>query len=158
MNTEEKIVWDFIKLFSSMEYNLKKNWYRKCRRYSNDIEPDWKNFETKNETAIKQIISSSEENLKIAIDYIFSEPPRIQKYVNWEIDWEDQRSYRGKNCTLIDYIKRIRNNLFHWWKCTEDYFSIINYENKRNLKLIESATTILKRLSEIDTKINSYYN
>lgn len=52
-----------------------------------------------------------------AIEYILKEPPKKQFIVNGSIEWRDIAPQSNSNAEILfQYIRRVRNNLFHGGK------------------------------------------
>jgi hypothetical protein len=78
--------------------------------------------------------------LSDAVNYILAHPPRIQKYIDGQIAWQNRIFNNQPEINrLSQSIRDIRNNLFHGGKFTGRY----EQDASRNVKLLKSAMIIL---------------
>ncbi|EEJ2708096.1 hypothetical protein B5637_004398, partial [Salmonella enterica subsp. enterica serovar Kiambu] len=113
----EKLILDFICVFSRLEYALKVSGF--ARGDSKKVEPCWDCFAKKiNDNFLK----IENEDLKKAVGYLLESPPRKQILSEGKIIFQDQPVDKKQRTTqqLLLMIRRVRNNLFHGGKYCPD--------------------------------------
>lgn len=143
----------FFLIFSRFEYALKQAGFRKSDRRA---EANWDCFSDRINVDLPSRKNKYDE-FRNAIDYLNGCPPRIQivKERNGTklLDWKSSKPTGSEARVLTEYIRRVRNNLFHGGK--------IPFDPKCDIPLINYATTVLKHLLELESasKVkNCYYN
>ena len=136
----------FFLIFSLFEYSLKEAGFLKNTSYA-DL--DWHTFSNHINAELSSINGS--EDLTEAINYLYENPPKIQTVVVNEsgaksLSAETVTPQGNKATKLTQYIKRIRNNLFHGGK--------IPFDTSRDTKLLKSPTTILTYPLKLDSAIS----
>jgi len=136
-------VLNFFLLFARFEYALKQAGFLKKKRRA---EPNWHSFSD----GINVYLPSRKNNyneFRNAIDYLNSCPPKIQivkeRNRTKVLDWECSKPQGNEARVLTEYIKRVRNNLFHGGK--------IPFNAERDIPLINHATTVLKHMLELES-------
>lgn len=125
-----ELVCEFFAFFSRFEFALKDAGF--CRRLQGRAAPDWKRFTT----GVSSIQIEPKTELDQAIDFLTQEPPLVQVGAH---DWE-QRRLRGESrmAKAVDAVQRVRNNLFHGGKHTDDS------PPGRDEKLVRAALVVLR--------------
>ena len=154
-----RLAFEFFILFSRFEYALKKTGgVRFCKEVqvskgseAKRATPDWKSFAANIQLAFFEITC---EELKLATNYIFENPPKIQ---TCGAGWEDfktpfHKKTEGLNW-LIEAIKQVRNNLFHGGK----YPLQLIDESSRNKVLLEHSMTILRACLNCDNEVKTIF-
>ncbi|GGD39883.1 hypothetical protein GCM10012288_12370 [Malaciobacter pacificus] len=147
----EELAFEFFKLFSKMEYALKATGIQKYLKNdrNNNAFADWEEFISKN--------SSSFSLTYLSDKYILNNPPKIQKVDNsgnlvfsnhWYSNSNDLKS-------AIEYLKTVRNNLFHGGKGTSTEFI---EDNTRNKELLKSSIEIIKYIKTLDSDVKSNFD
>jgi len=135
-------VVEFFLIFSRFEYALKQAGFLKNDR----AKPDWNSFSDEINDYLPSRKNKNDEFRK-AIDYLNRYPPRIQivKESNGRnlLDWKSCKPQGNETRVLTEYIRRIRNNLFHGGK--------FPFETNKDIPLINSATIVLKYLLELES-------
>ena len=149
-NELNKIAYDFFLVFSRMEYALKVSGFNngdgvaKANWYKFATHQDIENF----------IANPPTTEISEAIDYIIGNPPMRQSVKNNILGWEtvvpDTKSNADK---LFQYIRRVRNNLFHGGKFNGNWF-----EPQRSESLIKNSLIILHAVIKCEPTINDAYN
>jgi len=133
----------FFLIFSRFEYALKQAGFRKGDRRA---EANWDCFSDRINVYLPSRKNGYDE-FRNAIDYLNRCPPRIQivKERNGTklLDWKCYKPQGNEARVLTEYIRRIRNNLFHGGK--------FPFDPELDIPLINHATTVLKHLLELDT-------
>jgi hypothetical protein len=93
--------------------------------------------------------------LKVAVEYLIQNPPRIQSLDNGQLSWRD-RPFQ-KNVTPLTRlnlsIRDIRNNLFHGGKFNGNYQEDIS----RNFILLKNSIIILNEWLELSETVRNNY-
>ena len=137
----------FFLIFSRFEYALKSAGFL-CTDSYEAARPDWNKFSDRIASDLTTRKKEYKE-LANAIDYLNNKPPRkqiVKPLPNGkkELSWKKIKITPNVNATLslIESIKRIRNNLFHGGK--------FPFDPDFDIPLINHATTVLKHLLELD--------
>lgn len=138
----------FFRVFSRTEYALKASGYN----YGNGAaKADWKQFALELESLIA---NPSSAELKEAIDFIFSAPPKKQIIADSVIQWEVAEPHETSPAVkLFIYVCRIRNNLFHGGKFNGHWF-----EPERSEPLLKHSLIILSASVESIAKVREAYH
>lgn len=139
----------FFFTFSRFECALKNTpGYLKGGRYA---EPDWSAFEKSIRDHFKMDFS---KKITESVDYILSDPPRKQINNDGVLAWRESRLDDNAPTTqkLVEYIKRVRNNLLHGGK----YNGIYTNES-RNYKLINYSIFLLDYFLELNTEVKANF-
>jgi hypothetical protein len=117
-------------------------------RYNN-LEIEWDRF---GQEAKEAFATHGSDELREAIKYLKDNPPKKQ-ILNSEgnLDWRLPDGINEDIKSLIDAVKRVRNNLFHGSKYPIDL--------ERDISLINHATIVLKHLLELPSasKVKRHY-
>lgn len=143
-----KIAGEYFRLFSRFEYALKASGYLVPN--SRDAKADWERFSVEINDAFDKI---DNKELKAAITFMLSEPPKKQINNNGVVDW-DETLPNSKNQTdlLLLYVRRIRNNLFHGGKFNGHWFA-----PERSGPLIDSGIKILNACLQASNDVSKAY-
>lgn len=138
--TEEldKLAFEFFKLFARYEYALKVMKYTKTE--NGPAEANWDKFS--NEIGCN-IFTIDKDELKVAIKYLFDQPPKKQIVKNGELDWEHVNGSDTSPQALFSHIRRVRNNLYHGGKFNGRWFA-----PERSKELISHSLTVLYELKK----------
>lgn len=144
-----QIAGEFFRLFSRFEYALKANGYLVPNK--RNAEADWVRFAEEIHNDFDKI---EELELKKAIALLLKEPPKKQINSDGRIKW-DITPPKSKNRTdlLLQYVRRIRNNLFHGGKFNGRWF-----EPDRSGALIDAGIKILNACLQVSEKTYEAYN
>ncbi|WP_339409688.1 hypothetical protein [Pseudomonas sp. EA_35y_Pfl2_R5] len=143
-----QIAADFFRVFSRTEYALKASGFNNG---NGPAEANWGNFARAVEAAIG---SPSTPELRQAIEYILNEPPKKQFIENGLIEWRDTAPQTNSNSdALFQYIRRIRNNLFHGGKFNGHWFA-----PERSERLINASLIILQAAVEMEPSVREAYH
>ena len=136
---EEKLVMQFLYAFARFEYALKRSGYQ--GQEGKAAEAEWDRFEN---TLTGMPAAELAPVLKCG-DYILSKPPRKQVATGGGLSWVESAPTASPIKTLIIYVRRIRNNLFHGGKFPEGPV----YDVARDAELLSSGVAVLKALLEL---------
>lgn len=138
---------EFFRVFSRMEYALKATGFHGG---DGDAKADWGKFAKQIEHLF---VNPSDDDLRRAISFILSYPPKKQKIVGGVLTWEtcpissNSRAYK-----LLMYVCRVRNNLFHGGKFSGQWF-----EPERSEPLLRNCLTILQAAIEGVPRVREAY-
>lgn len=123
---QSNLIFDFFAVFSRFEYALKTTpGFLAVKRQMTDDqyhEANWDRFVRDTETHFTSEIQAGSEEFRDAIRYLMIEkrPKKevaIREGSRWRITFEPSVSDKSTDWgKTIDYIKRVRNNLFHGGK------------------------------------------
>jgi len=144
-----RLAGEFFRLFSRFEYALKANGYLIPNR--RNAEADWSRFAVEIHDAFGNLES---EELKTAINFILSEPPKKQINTNGAVEW-DETPPDANNQTdlLLQCVRRVRNNLFHGGKFNGRWFA-----PERSGPLIDAGIKIMNACLQVSQNVNDAYN
>lgn len=126
----------FFRQFSRTEYALKATGLMK--RPTGSAEADWQAFGNEIDQAFLAIRNQREE-LREACDYMLNRPPKKQVAKDGNLSWSDRKpEAKTETALLLQYVCRVRNNLFHGGKFNGQWF-----DPERSEELLRHALTIL---------------
>jgi hypothetical protein len=139
---------EFFRVFARAEYALKASGFNQG---NGPAEPNW----TKFAVAIEAFIANPpNEKIRQAIEFIMNEPPKKQFITDDIIEWREVKpSTNSQSDALFQYIRRIRNNLFHGGKFNGYWFA-----PDRSERLMRAALTVLSDAIEQDSKVREAYH
>jgi len=144
---DRELVFKFFIAFSLFEKALKENGFHQERGNSEDIQPDWRRFATTIDeqfTANKNLPDNQE--LRTAIDYLLSIPPKKQVFRDGRIQFVNtERSSDSDTEWLAVLINRVRNNLFHGGK--------FSYDRPRDTELLRYSLIILEEWANLNSDV-----
>jgi len=141
------LAFNFFTEFARCEYCLKAVGLRKKTR---DAQPDWRAFAAE---VIDVFENPQSSELKTAIDYFITHPPKKQIVVDGLLDWSGQLpSHKSKADLVLQLICRVRNNLFHGGKFNSHWF-----EPQRSEDLIKFGLIMLKACVENHPRVQEAY-
>ncbi|MBP6003683.1 MAG: hypothetical protein KA746_09645 [Pyrinomonadaceae bacterium] len=142
MNELDNLAKELFQKFSRFEYALKAAGFHTGE---GEAKADWRNFAL----SIEKDLANPEGNLKAAIEYILTQPPRKQVIRNGLLEWDPSAPTTNSQADLILlYIRRIRNNLFHGGKFNGHWF-----DPPRSAELLRSSLTVLDACLEASTDV-----
>ena len=129
------IVSEFFFTFARMEYALKATGrFVKNRR---NAEADWTKLARDLNNSFNK---NAKSELKEAVEYYMSFPPKKQVVQNDQLEWDDTLpEHKSELDLLFANVRRVRNNLFHGGKFKGRYFA----EDERSEQLIQHGLIIL---------------
>ena len=136
MNKQDSLIFKFFKLFSAFEYELKSRGY--VLGSNKKVSADWDRFvKEKIDTNFLTTLGDK----AISAEYLLKYPPKKQVLdENDNLIWDEVDCGQNKHA-LFDYIKRVRNNLFHGAKLNYSYKEI---DEERDVKLLNHSYVILE--------------
>lgn len=149
MEETSEVIFNFFKTFSRFEYALKRVGYN-----SGDgmAKADWKQFifDINNKFKI-----DADQKLKESVDYILNNPPNKQVVEDGQLAWSsNEPDAKSETELLFQYIKRVRNNLFHGGKYNGKYLE----DPTRSYKLLNSSIVILNYALTLSHEVNSAFH
>lgn len=139
---------EFFLVFSRFEYALKASGFNKG---DGPAQPNWSMFAA----AVKNWVSSTrDQKVSEAIQFILREPPKKQFIEHGNIVWKDGcLSTQSQSDALFQYIRRIRNNLFHGGKFNGHWFA-----PERSELLMRAGLIVLKAAVEQESSVRAAYH
>lgn len=138
----------FFQIFSRTEYSLKVAGYN----YGDgEAKVNWQKFARKVEDLIAHPTSPE---LKEAVDFIFDAPPKKQIMVDGFIQWKVvEPNTQSRADKLLQYVRRVRNNLFHGGKFNDHWFA-----PERGEPLLRYSLVILSAVVEAIPEVREAYH
>lgn len=150
---DKELVAIFFIVFSRFEYALKRTIkYAKKDRYGGAM-ADWKKFAKNHNSAFKP---EQIPELKSAVDYIHTKPPKKQVIREGVLGWEEDVEHNDTSRLeqTLCAVRRVRNNLFHGGK-----FPMVGpvEDPGRDTILLESCMTILEECLKLDDEVRNNF-
>jgi hypothetical protein len=125
---------DMFKMFARFEYALKAAGFHNG---SGPAKPDWAKFA---KSVSKIFDQPHDPDFDAAVEYILTTPPKQQFIKDGLLEWTDMApSTTLKSDLVLQYVRRVRNNLFHGGKFNGRWF-----EPERSEALLHHSLTILR--------------
>lgn len=154
MLENEKLVCEFLHVFSCFEYALKTTSFLTSRN-KGDAFADWEKFSNSIDSENKLAEVKSVEFNK-GVKYFFENPPKKQIVDNGFLGWEEYKKPEHFNNfkELLKLVRRVRNNLFHGGK----FRSGLEQGSERNSNLLKYGLVILKECIDLNKEIKEKFN
>lgn len=147
LNVLDELAFNFFTEFARCEYCLKAVGLRKNTR---DAQPNWRAFAVE---VVDLFENPQRDELKTAINYFITHPPKKQIVLDDHLDWDQQLpSHKSKADLVLQLICRVRNNLFHGGKFNDHWF-----EPQRSEELIRFGLIVLKACIENHPSVQEAY-
>ena len=141
----------FFLIFSRFECALKRSGYAKMNRYNN-LEIEWGRFGQE----VKEAFATHDsDELREAITFLKSKPPKKQVLKNGKLDWDCPNEENRDIHSLINAVKRVRNNLFHGGKYPDPTGTV--EDPSRNDELMNNSIIVLKHLLYSSKEVRDKY-
>lgn len=145
---------DFLIVFSRFEFALKQKLYVHKGDTERDLKVNYSKFGVDIRDEFKSKIDGN-PNLKKAVGYFCSEPPKKQIWNGEKPCWsEPETGLEASSDVMIQLIYRVRNNLFHggkgWLKPEGNI--------ERDKKLMEYALVILNAMLDCDEELRHEFS
>ena len=141
MTVMNDLVNEMFYTFARFEYALKATGFIKN---TDDAKPDW----TKFANSISPLFDNHDDpDVKSAVEFIFADPPNKQVVRDGRLEWRNADSGTVNCCdSLLIFVRRIRNNLFHGGKFTGQHLENGDWSklNERDEELVRHSICILK--------------
>lgn len=131
--------------FSRTEYALKAAGYHNG---DGNAEANWQKFALAVEPTISNPLSLE---LKAAIAFILKAPPKKQVIVGGNIEWAVVAPTTISQAdTLLQYVRRVRNNLFHGGKFNGHWFDPERSESllRHSLEILAACVASVPKIKE----------
>ena len=150
LHMEPEIAIEFIAVFSRMEYALKSTKF--ATGHEKRVDAAWDCFANKYD---EKLLAIDEPDLKEAMKFLLTEPPRKQVLQDSKVSFIDQviDDKQKKTQQLLLMVRTVRNNLFHGGK----YLPTGENEVGRNQKLVESSLIVLSCCIDLDDEVKVSY-
>ena len=113
--------YDLFREFARMEYALKAAGFLK--RPDGNAEANWADFAAKIHTAF-EVKRQRDSALRDAVDGLLAAPPMKQVVTNGVLGWSTTPPQAAlQTDLLLNYVRRVRNNLFHGGKFNGAWFA-----------------------------------
>jgi hypothetical protein len=132
------LAFESFRVFARTEYALKASGFNQGE---GPAEADWTGFAK----AIEHFVTSpSGADTQRAIEFLLAEPPRKQFISHGRIEWREVvPGTDSRSDKLFQYIRRIRNNLFHGGKFNGHWFA-----PERSEQLMKAGLVVLRAAVE----------
>lgn len=139
---------EFFRVFSRTEYALKASGFNKGE---GPAEADWGGFAR----AVEAFVANpGTPHVVEAVAFILQEPPKKQFIECGQIVWRKIAPNTDSNAdALFQYIRRIRNNLFHGGKFNGNWFA-----PERSERLMKAGLMILIAAVEAESGVREAYH
>ena len=139
---------EFFRVFSRTEYALKASGFN---RGDGPAEANWTTFAAAVETIVD---SPSAPEVKEAVDFILNDPPKKQYIASGLMEWRAVKPDTNSQAdALFQYIRRIRNNLFHGGKFNGNWFA-----PERSERLMRAGLVVLNASVEQEPNVRKAYH
>ncbi|NLT47383.1 MAG: hypothetical protein GXX92_03110 [Clostridiales bacterium] len=152
LGPDKKLAFEFFVVFSRFEYTLK---LTPCRKCNSSAKADWDKFagflKESHPDKVAEIIETA--------DYLLKYPPQRQickdNVLDWEIPERNRSELNNSNIFYVfDYIKIVRNNLFHGGKYPDNARPA---NPQRENRLVEVSLEVLYVCLESDSNIKEIF-
>lgn len=164
MNTDNlrinrALLLEFFLMFSRFEFALKNSGFVQSRRSRGRnetapaAEPNWEGFA---DSIRNQFTRVHTTNLDQACEYILLNPPMRQVVINGVVAWNSAGPNPSLSETerLLVLVRRIRNNLFHGAKFSNEAFEDTN----RQERLLKGSLLILKECLRVSSRVKNIFD
>ena len=143
-------VAEFFIAFSRFEFALKASGFGKNGRWD-EAKADWTKFAQK---IAKHFDKSANEELKSAVEYVMTKPPKQQYYANESLEWKPHPVPKVSDMdTLLFHVRNVRNNLFHGAK----FIQRESPDPDRDPHLVRAASLILAECLRIAPELHDAF-
>ena len=143
-----KVASDFFRTFARMEYALKAT--RFLAGDEQQAKANWEKFAGE----IQEPLTRADKEVRKAVYFILSEPPKKQVVIDGHLDWDSTLSSPGNEADrVLLYVRRVRNNLFHGGKFNGQWF-----DPERSGELINASLIILKFCREACSDVGQAFD
>ena len=150
MPIPQALAYEFLGTFARCEYALKDSGFAKGSAAS--VEANWDTFATAIDWHFRRV---NDEDFKVAVHFLLTEPPRKQVLRNGRVDWKESPPDNNlpKVQQVLLMVRRIRNNLFHGAKVWSP-----EYANRaRDIKLVKAGLVVLKQCVLLNQGVHMTY-
>lgn len=150
MPIPQELTYEFLGTFARCEYALKRSGFAKGSTSS--VEANWDTFATAIDWHFRRV---TEENFKVAVHFLITEPPRKQVLRDGRVEWKqsppDNNLPKAQQVLLM--IRRIRNNLFHGAKVWSPEYA----NRERDIELVMASLVVLKQCVLLNQDVHHAY-
>jgi len=142
-----QLATDMFRTFARFEYALKATGFHNG---DGDAKPDWRSFA---ESVPAIFDNPADATLKEAVEYILKHPPKKQIIRDGNLMWSEATPGTNPQSNLVlQYVKRVRNTLFHGGKFNDHWF-----EPERSELLLRHSLTILNACLDASQDVREAY-
>lgn len=143
-HSHRDLLCDFLFTFARFEQALKAADFHQG---DGRAEPDWMSFAELDQ--VREEFEDPDSPVAQDIAFLLDDPPRRQVVHDDNLSWDVAPVNQNLDSkTALEYVKRVRHNLFHGGKFENEGFL-----RDRDVDLIRSAYRILQRCTELDTEV-----
>lgn len=143
----DRLATELFRTFARAEYALKAAGWNSGE---GDARANWTAF-AKSVDAWFQAPASDE--VRDAVDFLLASPPKKQVVVNGVLQWREVKPETNSKADLtLQYVRRVRNNLFHGGKFNGHWF-----EPERSELLLRHTLTVLRAVIEASPEVREAY-
>lgn len=144
----DALAGELFHVFSRMEYALKVSGFN---HGDGEAKANWQKFSMEVE---RLVVDPPTTELREAIEFILAAPPKKQVIVGGLIEWQTvEPNAESQADRLFQYIRRVRNNLFHGGKFNGRWF-----EPERSGRLIKHSLVLLRAAVEAVPQVRKAYH
>ncbi len=144
----KQLIFEFFLLFSKFEYALKIVGFHKG---DGDARPNWIKFA---ESIKNDFDKESNDELLESVNYILTNPPKKQIIKDDVLIWLDNPPDSSSEIDLLlQYVCRVRNNLFHGGKYKDIYLK----QEDRSEKLLMVCNSILRHCIQLSKAVSEAF-
>jgi len=152
------LLLQFFLVFSRFEYALKNSGFVQAGQSRKNetapsAEPNWNAFAR----SIANLFTKGHNtDLNQACEYFLINPPMRQVLINSNVMWDttEPDSSLGETERLLLLVRRVRNNLFHGGKFSNEAFE----DTDRQERLLKGSLLVLKECLRVSTQVNSAFD
>jgi len=152
------LLLQFFLVFSRFEYALKNSGFVQAGQSRKNetapsAEPNWNAFAR----SIANLFTKGHNtDLNQACEYFLINPPMRQVLINGNVMWDTTEPdlSLGETERLLLLVRRVRNNLFHGGKFSNEAFEDID----RQERLLKGSLLVLKECLRVSTQVNSAFD
>ncbi len=143
----EQLATNMFRTFARFEYSLKAAGFH---RGNGAAEPDWRAFAV----SVSGLFDDPRTaEFSTAVGYILAHPPKKQIIADGVLSWGDAAPNTNLQSDLVlQYIRRVRNNLFHGGKFNGQWF-----QPERSECLLKHSLVILTACLEASPEVGEAY-
>ena len=151
LKMDRELACELLGVFARFEFALKARGY--ALGDGSRVNPDWDRFA---KAITPQFDRNADREFATAVQYLLTQPPKKQILNGRKLEWcdapPDGNQCKAKQVLLM--VRRVRNNLFHGGKFSEDTSSSPN----RDSSLVENSLVVLRTCLVLNGDVAAAYN
>ena len=153
------LLLQFFLVFSRFEYALKNSGFvqagrsRQTAPSAPSAEPNWNAFA---HSIANLFTKGHNTDLNQACEYFLINPPMRQVLINGNVMWDTTEPdlSLGETERLLLLVRRVRNNLFHGGKFSNEAFE----DTDRQERLLKGSLLVLKECLRVSPQVNNAFD